>query len=358
VEIASGFSGAEAAQREDAMKRREFFSVAAAATAGSSMAAAPAAAQQTFRWRMANLYPRGVSFGVAYEAFAKRVEAISGGRLIIENVFDGEGVGATEVFSAVKSGLVEMGSPYMALHTGELPAGVVELGLPGGPERFDQIYALLTKGGWGPILKEAYGSQGLVHLGDIMQPGVYLLTKKPINSLADLSGMKLRAPGAYGSHMRELGVAPVTMAFAEVYTSLATGVIDGCASSNLVDYRDGKWYEQAKYIYPLPVSGAQTSPIIVNKAAWDSLPADLQAALETAQVDHCWEHVGLSIISVGEAVEQMKAGGAEITAAPSDEDRQKWRQAAAKVWEEFAAADPYSKRLIEAQAAFLTKIGA
>jgi len=339
------------------MKRREFFAAAAAA-AGTVALASPAVAQSTFRWRMANLYPRGVSFGTAYEAFAKKIEAMTGGRLIIENVYDGEGVGATEVFSAVKSGLVEMGSPYMALHAGELPAGVVELGLPGGPERFDQIYTMISKGGWGEILAEIYAGQGIVHIGDIMQPGVYLLTKKPINSLADLAGMKLRAPGAYGSHMRELGVAPVTMAFAEVYTSLATGVIDGCASSNLVDYRDGKWYEQAKYLYPLPLSGAQTSPVIVNKAAWDTLPADLQATLLAAQVDHCWEHVGLSIMTVGEAVEQMKAGGAEFTAAPSEEDRRKWRQAAEKVWQEFAAGDPASKRLIDAQGAFLARIGA
>lgn len=258
----------------------------------------------------------------------------------------------------MKSGLVEMGSPYMALHTGELPAGVVELGLPGGPERFDQIFTMGSKGGWGDILKEIYGAQGIVHLGDVLQPGVYLLTKKPINTLADLAGMKLRAPGAYGSHMRELGVAPVTMAFAEVYTSLATGVIDGCASSNLVDYRDGKWYEQAKYLYPLPLSGAQAAPVIVNKAAWDSLPADLQAALASINVEHCWEHAGLSIMTVGEAVEQMKAAGAQFTAAPSDEDRQKWKAAAAKVWEEYAAADPGSKKLIDAQAAFLARIGA
>jgi TRAP-type C4-dicarboxylate transport system substrate-binding protein len=340
------------------MKRRDFFAATAAAAAGTVALAAPAIAQSTFRWRMANLYPRGVSFGIAYEAFAKKVEAATGGRLVIENVYDGEGVGATEVFSAVKSGLVEMGSPYMALHAGELPAGVVELGLPGGPERFDQLFTMGSKGGWGDILKEIYAAQGIVHLGDVLQPGVYLLTKKPVNTLADLAGMKLRAPGAYGSHMRELGVSPVTMAFAEVYTSLATGVIDGCASSNLVDYRDGKWYEQAKYLYPLPLSGAQASPVIVNKAAWDTLPADLQATLASLNVDHCWEHAGLSIMTVGEAVEQMKAAGAQFTAAPSDEDRQKWKAAAAKVWEEFAAADAGSKKLIDAQAAFLAKIGA
>jgi TRAP-type mannitol/chloroaromatic compound transport system substrate-binding protein len=100
------------------LKRRDLL-VAAAAAAGTVALASPAVAQSVIRFRMANLYPRGVSFGIAYEAFATRVAEMSGGRLIVENIYDGEGVGATEVYSAVKSGLVEMGSPYMALHAGE-----------------------------------------------------------------------------------------------------------------------------------------------------------------------------------------------------------------------------------------------
>lgn len=340
------------------MQRRNFLKFATAGSLASAALAAPAIAQQTLRWRMANLYPRGVSFAVAFDAFAKNVETMSGGRLVIENVYDGEGVAATEIFSAVKSGLVEMGAPYMALHSGELPAGVVELGLPGGPERFDQIYTLTAKGGWGPVLAEAYASQGLQHIGPIIQPGVFVLTKKPINALSDLNGLKLRSPGAYGRHMRQFGVAPVTISFAEVYTSLATGVIDGCASSNLIDYRDGKWFEQAKYIYPVPVSGAQTSPIVVNKASFDALPADLQAVLTAAQVAHCFDHVGLSIMGVADALAEMKAGGAEFTAPPSDADRTAWRNAANAVWEEYAAEDPFSKRLVEALRDYQKKIEA
>lgn len=47
------------------MKRRQFFAATAAAAAGTVAVVAPAVAQSTFRWRMANLYPRGVSFGIA-----------------------------------------------------------------------------------------------------------------------------------------------------------------------------------------------------------------------------------------------------------------------------------------------------
>ncbi len=80
---------------------------------------------------MATLYPRGIAYEVVYRQFCDNIKAMSGGRLVIEDIYDGEGVAATEVLGAVKSGLVEMGSPYMALHAGEMPSGVVELGLPG-----------------------------------------------------------------------------------------------------------------------------------------------------------------------------------------------------------------------------------
>ncbi|MEQ9813713.1 MAG: TRAP transporter substrate-binding protein DctP [Azospirillaceae bacterium] len=341
------------------MKRRHFLStsaIAGAATAASTLPA-PAIAQSTFTWRMAVLYPRGISFGVAYEAFAERVAEMSDGRLTIENVYDGEGVGATEIFGATRSGLVEMGSPYMALHAGELPAGLVELGLPGGPTRYDELYALRTVGGWGEILTEAYAEQGLHWLGPIFQPGVYAITKQEIGSLADFEGLQMRSPGAYGEFVAQFGVNPVTMAFSEMYTSLATGVIDGAASSNIIDYRDAQVVEQAPWLYPEPVSGSQAASVIINANAWASLPADLQAVLSVAQIEHCWGHAQMSIAGVGEALNQMREQGLQMSPAPSAEDRAAWAAAAETVQDSYAEGDAYSRRLVEAQRAFMARIG-
>lgn len=79
------------------------------------------AKDHVFKWRMANLYPRGSAFEAVYSGYCETIEKMSAGRLIIEDIYDGEGVPAPEVFGAVKSGLIEMGAPYMALHAGELP---------------------------------------------------------------------------------------------------------------------------------------------------------------------------------------------------------------------------------------------
>lgn len=315
------------------------------------------AAGKPLTWRMATLYPRGTAFGEVYEAFCSNVKAMSGGQLTITMVYDGEGVPATEVLSATRSGLVEMGSPYQALHAGELPAGIVELGLPGGPDKFVELVALFQESGWTKVLREAYGAYGVFWLSPFYQPATYMLTKKPIKSLDDLKGLKIRGVGAYGKVMQQFGMSPVTMAFAETYTSLATGVIDATCGSNLIDFRDGKWYEQAKYLYPLPLTGSQVAPFIVNMNAWKKLPEDLKEILQTAGD---WSGVDMRIKSLmweKAALQEMINGGMVYSPQPSAEDVAKWQAAGKQIWPEYASKDKYCKQLLEIQDAFMKKLG-
>jgi TRAP-type mannitol/chloroaromatic compound transport system substrate-binding protein len=194
--------------------------------------------------------PRGASFG-HYQPFADAVARMSGGRLQITVVYDGEGIPATEVFNAVKTGLAEMGQPYQALHAGEFPAGVVELGLPGGPASFSELRALFREGGWDKIMRKAYAVHNIQWCGEAPQPATYLLTKKPLNKLSDIEKLKIRCPGAYGKMLANLGASPVTMAFAEVYTSLASGLIDGVDGCNIVDHEEA--FTKSRSTYPLPL---------------------------------------------------------------------------------------------------------
>jgi len=336
------------------MDRRKFIGAVGAGALGAGMlAAAQPAKAADVTWRMANLYPRGTSFGVVYQGLADWVSAASGGRMQIDVLFDGEGVGATEVLQATAAGLVEVGCPYMALHSGEMPAGIVELGLPGGARYLDGLLALFYRGGWIETLREAYASIGLHYVGPYFQPAVYMITRDPIASLDDLKGRKLRAPGGYGKYMAQFGVQPVTMAFSETYTALATGVIDGCCSSNLIDYRDGKFYEIAKHFYPLPATQSQVSPVVVNKAKWDELPADLQAAFTLAVVWHGQGQANESTLSTGAAVKEMEANGMVWLPTPSAEEQAKWKAAADALLPEYEASDPFSAKLIQQQREFL-----
>ncbi|MBJ7536344.1 TRAP transporter substrate-binding protein [Marinomonas transparens] len=319
-------------------------SMAAALGLGAISSTAHAA---DHNWRFANLYSRGSAFGAVYESLAKNIETMSNGRIKVQVLYAGEGVGSTGIFGAVKTGLVTMGATFQSLNAGELPAGLVEIGLPGGTSDATELTTLFNEKGWAPILKRAYGEQGLVWLDPYIQPAVYVITKKEIKSIDDFKGLKIRAPGAYGKFLRNLGASPVSLAWGEIYTSLSTGVIDGSIGSNMIDHRDGNHVEVAKYMYKLPLAGAQVLPIIVNRNAWNKLTPDLQAIVQAATTVHAQAQLTKSKLWESEAVKEMQAKGLKWSPEPSAADKAAWTAAGSKLWDEYAAADKYSKELID-----------
>jgi len=300
-------------------------------------------------WRFANLYGRGTAYGQVYENLAKNINIMSNGRISVQVLYSGEGIGTTGILNAVKSGLISMGAPFQSMHAGELPVGVVEIGLPGGTDDVGELSTLFHEKGWGEVLKEAYGSQKMVWLDPYIQPPVYIITKKEIKSVEDFKGLKIRAPGAYGKFLRNLGASPVSLAWSEIYTSLATGIIDGSIGSNMIDHRDGNHVEVAKYMYPLPLAGAQVLPIVVNQKAWRKLSPDLQAIVKAATAVHAQEQMTKSILWESQAIADMEKKGLKWSPSPSDADKLAWKKAGESLASEYAAADKYSKRLIDIQ---------
>ncbi|WP_303721193.1 TRAP transporter substrate-binding protein [Malonomonas rubra] len=298
-------------------------------------------------WRFANLYGRGTAFGELYQELASNIEKLSNGRIKVQVLFSGEGVGTSGLLSAAKSGLITMAASFQSMHAGELPAGVVEIGLPGGTSDTNELNSLFHEKGWDKILTEAYGAYGLKWLEPYMQPPVYVLTKKPINSIEDFKGLKIRAPGAYGKFLRNLGASPTSLAWSEIYTSLATGVIDGSIGSNMIDHRDGNHVEVAKYMYRLPLAGAQVLSLVVNQRAWDKLDDELKAAVNEAAHLHAKAQLEKSREWESEAVAEMEAKGLKWSPEPSEADKQAWAKAAETLWDEYASIDKYSKQLID-----------
>lgn len=299
-----------------------------------------------YNWRFANLYGRGTAFGEVYEDLAKNIETMSNGRIHVQVLYSGEGIGTSGIFGALKSGLITMGAPFQSMNAGEFPAGVVEIGLPGGTQNTAKLMTLFHERGWGQILKKAYGEQGITWLEPYIQPAVYVITKKPIKSIKDFKGMKIRAPGAYGKFLRNLGASPVSLSWSEIYTSLATGVIDGSIGSNMIDHRDGNHVEVAKYMYPLPVAGAQVLPILVNTKAWNKLPDDLKAIVKGATAEHAIEQITKSTLWESQALQEMEAQGLKWSPEPSDADKKAWKAAGSSLAKEYAKENPYSKELI------------
>ncbi|WP_019933398.1 MULTISPECIES: TRAP transporter substrate-binding protein DctP [Oceanimonas] len=321
--------------------------IAASLIAVAGMGVTMEAMAADVTWRFTNLYSRGTAFGDVYQSFADKIEADSNGRMKINMLYAGEGVDTKGIVSATKSGLLDMAAPFQPMHAGEIPFGVVEVGLPGSNGSLEELNQLFHEKGWNEVLTEAYDRHNLVWLAPYFQPGVYVITKEKIESIADFKGLKIRAPGAYGRFFRELGASPVNLTWGETYTSLATGVIDGTIGSNLIDHRDGNFAEVAKFMYPVPVSSAQALPVLVNKNAWNKLPDDLKDVVRNAAKWHAEQQAEKSALWEQEAVADMEKQGLTWSPAASDADKQQWQQAAEAVWAHYGKTDKYSSRLVE-----------
>jgi len=272
------------------MRRRQFVGGLAAAATLSACAKETAecgdgnVSQETFEWSCVTSWPpKFPGLGMAPENLADRVEAASAGRLKIKVYGAGEIVPAFEVFDAVSRGTVEMGHDASYYHKGKVDAAQFFTAIPFGMTNLE-LNGWLYYGGGMELWRELYEPFDLVPFptGNTgVQMGGWF--NKEISTVDDLRGLKMRIPGLGGEVLRRAGGTPVTLPGSEIFTALQTGAID--ATEWVGPYNDASFglHKAARYYYypgwQEPGPGLET---IINKTAWESLPADLQAIVTTS----------------------------------------------------------------------------
>jgi TRAP-type mannitol/chloroaromatic compound transport system substrate-binding protein len=106
--------------------------------------------------------------------------------------------------------------------------------------------------------------------------------KKPINSLADLKGLKMRIPGLGGEVMKKLGVNPVLLPAGEIYTALERGTIDATEWVGPALDRMMGFDKVAKYYYTGWHEPGSILEITFNKARWEKLSNEHKAIITAA----------------------------------------------------------------------------
>jgi TRAP-type mannitol/chloroaromatic compound transport system substrate-binding protein len=335
------------------MKRRDFLKAGAVA-APVSMLAAPAIAQDKIEWKLPTSFPaKAPGVGTNVTTFAKRVEAMSDGQLTFKVFSGGELVPPFGVEDAVEQGTAEIGhsTPYYAasknsaLHFfSAVPFGMTAvettawLRYGDGQELWDGIYA--DRG-----LKAFYsGNSGVQAAGWF---------KKPIEGLNDLAGLNMRIAGLGGEAMRKLGVNAVLLPPPEIFPAFQSGAIDAAEwVGPMLDQAFGL-QKVAKYCYvPAFHEPSAALEIVVNKEAYDSLPANLQAiianAAEAASVETTAQFDYFNAI----AMRKLKADGVTFAAFP-DDVMAALKKAVGEVMSENAAANPKFAEVQKSYDAFL-----
>ena len=266
------------------MDRRSFIKKAGLAGAGMAAGtalAAPAIAQDNQTWRMVTTWPKNFpGLGVGAQRLADRITAASGGRLTIQLYSAGELVPPLQSLDAVIDGSAEMshGAAYywqnktqaLNFFTG-VPFGMTSRELTGwvrylgGQEIWDEIY-------------DQYGVQGFLSGDTGTQAGGWF--RNELTGVADVNGLRFRTPGLGGQVWEKMGASVVNMAAGEIFQALQSGTLD--AAEFVGPYNDLAlgFYQIAKnYYFPSFIEPGLATELVVDKAKYTALPADLQAII-------------------------------------------------------------------------------
>ena len=170
-------------------------------------------------------------------------------------------------------------------------------------------YNEIRSTGYYERMTELHAEKGLVFLGEVPATDLafHMFLSKPIASLAETKGLRVRVFPTLLPLVQALGAEPLVLPMGEIYTAMERGAVDGFMRGTV------GWAEQFEgvvkhVVYP----GVYRAgfPVLVNEAAWSKLPEDLQNRITTfvrddlaPRIDEIWK------ADVALGAEEMKAAG-------------------------------------------------
>jgi len=273
----------------------------------------PAASPATEKiiWTGQSTYPTGLpQLYEPAEHFAREVEKLTDGRLVIEMTPGGFIVPGMKVFDAVSAGTIDIGCTWAGWWVEKFPAAVlVANSYPNGLQMQEMLGWIYTGGGL-ELWNELYKGHDIVVLPPYGMLGSenFCWSHKPINKLSDFKGLKFRTVGIWGQCLERLGAHVVTLPGVEVFPALQNGVIDACEfGTPAVDKKFG-FYEICSYL-KVPGIHETCTPLetLVNKKSWEKLPDDLKYKVRVALRDTCFWAINKALKEDAEAMEFFKS---------------------------------------------------
>lgn len=256
------------------MKRRSLLLGTAAASV--ILIVAPAAAQT--KWDLPAGYPAGNPHTQNLTQFAADIAKSSGGKLTITVHPNGSLFKAQEIKRAVQSGQAQIGEVLMSLLENENPVFGADA-VPFVATGFDASYKLWQA--QRPIVERILAGQGIKLLYAVAWPPQGIYTKKQLNSVADMKGLKWRAYNPATTRIAAMvGAQPLTIQAAELSQALATGVVDSFMSSGATGV-DSKVWESLTH-FATADAWLPKNMVIVNQKEFDKLDKATQEAVSAA----------------------------------------------------------------------------
>jgi tripartite ATP-independent transporter DctP family solute receptor len=267
------------------------------------------------------------------EYLAERLKEISDGKMIIE-IYPSEQLGnEKECIEGLQLGYMDM----TKTSTGPMEAFVPRIRIFGIPYLFndnDHFWKVANSQIGKDLLVscEPMGMRGLCYY-DAGFRSFY--AKKPINSPADLKGLKVRVMNSVMAMqmVEAMGGSPTPISWGELYTSLDQGVVDA-AENNPPSFDTSRHFEICKY-YTLDEHVCLPDMLVLSKRVWEDLSEAQQTMLQQAVDDSVEKGHEYWAEAVGKSMSIVREGGVEVIRP----DKKPFQDAVRPMWERFQNAD-------------------
>jgi tripartite ATP-independent transporter DctP family solute receptor len=317
------------------IKTRIFSVTAGVLVAAAAFASNAAFAQQKTVLKASDVHPAGYPTVVAVENLGKKLEAATNGRLSVQMYPSMQLGGEKEAIEQAQIGAIA----FARVSVGALGPVIDDLNVFNLPYVFRNTTHMqhVIDGPIGQELLDKVTNSGKGLIGLCwMDAGArnFYNTKKPIKTMADLKGLKVRVMGnpMFVDMANSMGGNGVAMGYDQVFSALQTGVVDG-AENNPPSFVFDNHYQVAKF-YTIDEHLIVPEMLVFSKKAWDAMSKDEQALLikfsKEAQQDErkLWEAYEQ------QAMDKAKAAGIQIIQV-SDADKKAFQDAVKPVWDKY-----------------------
>lgn len=308
-------------------------------------------------WKLTTSWSTGIPlYTETAQYFTKEVDKMSNGRLKIETFPGGAIAPALEVSEAVRTGVAQAGHLWPGYDIGKDRTSALFGGYAGSGTSEEMIHWLYNGGGYELWKEWRLAKFDLIGMPMGVRPQeVFLHSHKPVKTLADLKGLKVRTVGAWAEILPGLGASVVSLAGDEVLPALERKVIDATEWATPGEDLVMGFHEVAKYVV-IPGVHQPSAPfeLVINKKAWEELPNDLKAIVEQAAkatTMHSWTKLGTD--DVGAMAKYTEKGNIIVEMDPSVKVE---AQKLAAEWADKNSKDnPWFEKVLKSQREFTAK---
>jgi len=334
--------------------RKSLLVAVAAVLVGSFISAECRASDKVYKWRYNSLWPVGLALYEGDKYFCETVNKLSNGRLQIRLYPAGQLLPAYQNLDAVQKGTVEMAGDFGPYWSGKNTAFDLLGTTPMGMTWIDYMLWIYHGGGQ-EIYDDLYGGYGVKWLLQNFTPiEAGFRTHKPIETIEDFKGLKLRMGSLFGQRiLKKLGASPILLDSSEIYEAVARKVVDGAEFSiAAVDWTVGFQKITKYWCAPAWYQTAIVLAVIINQDAWNELPDDLKEVViqagraTTAYMSSWFEHGNIK------ATKDFLEAGTVITRL-DDPSLKKIQELTNEILSEEAAANPDFAKVLKSQVDFM-----